>query len=182
MESEITLNGRNEGIKGPKEGEWFDVDIKTIDKKLFRKPREDKKQEETRIRILEAFEEIKKRPARYARPFQSFMPPKKETYWELPGDLMARAVQIGDQMGNWVEQSLEWAQRITNGEPWEKISNEPDEAKWYRMVIGKDGYLRGVGGSSEMGDKHHSPSTLSRNTYCSSSKIGYSVPYVVRYK
>ena len=59
------------------------------------------------------------------------------------------AKTMGDHNADWVEQSLEWAQRISNGESWKKLCNKRDTTKWYRLVEGPNGELWQVGGSAE---------------------------------
>jgi len=127
------------------ESKWFEVNPSAIDQNLFKEKRSDSRQEETRQLILEAFEELKKHPERNEA-FKTLIPEKT---WECKtiGELKKMATQLGDHIADWVEQSLEWAQRIANGESWEAICNEEDTANWYRLVVWKNGYTRLVGGS-----------------------------------
>lgn len=141
-----------------KEGEVFEVNPLTIDQKLFTQPRHNLNQEKTRQLILDAFEQIRKFPKR-AKAFKTFVPPKTWEYKKV-SEIKKIASQIGDHNADWVEQALEWAQRISNGEPWENVCNKYDTAKWYRLVIWKNKYSRLVGGSRK-GYNNCAPSTVS---------------------
>lgn len=143
--NECSESKATETTKIPTEGKWFKVDPLTIDQNLFKKKRSDSRQEEKRQLILEAFEEMKKN-SKYAKPFKTMMPEKT---WKRKnvGRLKAMAEKLGDRNANWVEQALEWAQRIANGESWKSICNDRDTANWYRLVVWKSGYCRLVGGS-----------------------------------
>ena len=131
-------------INIPTEGKWFMVNPLTIDQNLFKEKRENSRQEATRQFILEAFEEMKKN-SKYARPFKTMMPEKTWNRKNV-GVLKKLAQSLGDHNADWVEQALEWAQRIANGEAWKDICNKKDKANWYRLVVWKFG-ARIVGGS-----------------------------------
>lgn len=130
----------------PTEDEWFDVNPQAIDQKLFEKKREDKRQEETRKLILEAFAEMKNNLEKYGKNFKTMMP-KKTWSSKTVAQLKEIATNMDGHNADWVEQAFEWAQRIANGESWEAICNEEDTANWYRLVVWKNGYARLVGGS-----------------------------------
>ena len=162
----------------PTEGKLFKVDPLSIDQALFKKKRSDSRQEATRQHILEAFEEVKKN-SKYAKPFKTLMPEKT---WnsKTVSELKELASSLGDHNADWVEQALEWAQRIANGEAWEEICNKPDTANWYRLVVWKNGYARLVGGSRN--NSNYSPACVVRNCYyCDHNHIYYAVPLVVLY-
>ena len=135
-----------EVAKRPQEGKCFEVKPGEIDYELFCKRRYDKRQEETRHLILDAFEMAEKFPKSYGKPFQTMMPEKTWTSKTVE-ELIGLASRLGNHNADWVEQALEWAQRIQNGETWEEVCNEPDTANWYRLVIWKDEDARLVGGS-----------------------------------
>lgn len=160
----------------PTEGKCFEVNPMVIDQSLFSEPRDDSRQEWTRQIILEAFAEMKN-ASKYARPFKTMMP--KKTWGEKTVSEQRKvACYLGDHMADWVEQALEWAQRIANGETWEAVCNEPDTANWYRVVIWKSGYARLVGGSRE--NYNSSPaSDVSSYDYNSDGRLSYTVPLVV---
>ncbi len=133
-------------MQAPKENEWFDVNPLGISKELFQEKRKDEKQEKTRQLILEAFEKLEKNPQMYGRKFKTIIPEKT---WQSKTiiDLHKLCSKIGDRMADWVEQALEWAQRISNGETWEAICNTRDTAKYHRAILYKDGCVHLVGGS-----------------------------------
>ena len=77
-----------------------------------------------------------------------------------------------------MEQALEWAQRICNGESWEAVCNDADTANWYRLVVWKNGYGRLVGGSRNR--NFYSPaSDVDNYDYNSNYWVDYTVPLVV---
>ena len=133
-------------VQKPTEDEWFEVKPYAIDQKLFEKKRKDNRQEATRQLILEAFVEMKENPGKYGKNFKTIMP-KKTWSSKNVEQLKEMASNLGDHNADWVEQALEWAQRIANGEAWESICNDRDTANWYRLVVWKNGYTRLVGGS-----------------------------------
>ena len=164
----------------PTEGVPFPVNPSGINRNLFQKKREDKRQEETRQLILEAFVQVDEYPKKYGKPFNTLMP-KKTWTWKTVEELRKLATEMEDHEADWVEQALEWAQRIVNGEPWEDVCNNPDTANWYRLVKWKNGYYRLVGGSRE--DNDDCPASYVSNVNCNSSNEVYTtVPLVVLYK
>ena len=163
------------------EGEWFKVKTTAINFGIFDEERCDVKQETTRQIILQAFEEMQKNPKLYARTFYTIVPicntSKKRKIYELE----EYAHRYGDHIADWVEQALEWAQRISNGETWEDICNRPDVSNCYRMVEWKNGHYHLVGGSKQNNDT--SPATqVSPNyfkyAFCS---VSYVEPLIVKY-
>lgn len=160
----------------PTEGKWFKVNPLTIDQNLFKEKREDSRQEATRQLILKAFEEIKKN-SKYERPFKTMMPEKTWSS-KTVRELKELASQLGDHNADWVEQALEWAQRIANGETWEYICNKKDTANWYRLVVWKNGYAQLVGGSRK--DYNNAPaSTVYCVDYDVNLVLSHTVPLVV---
>ena len=162
----------------PMDGKWFKVEPLSINQNLFKEKREDSKQEVTRQYILEAFEEMKK-DSKYAKPFKTMIPCKT---WESKtiSEFEMLANEIGDHIANWIEQALEWAQRIANGESWEDICNKEDTAKWYRLVKWKHGYHRPVGGSRIYYNVNPA-SKVDYNNYNDCNTFGNTVPLVVSY-
>ena len=131
----------------------FQVTPIDIDRNLFKEERKDKKQEHTRKLILEAFRNVEKNPWKYGKPFKTKVMEK-----ELNSGVFSGKDESDEgHIANWVEQALEWAQRIHNGESWETLCNIPDISRWYRIIIWKDGKLRYIGGSSA--DSNKSPAT-----------------------
>lgn len=130
----------------PSEGKWFKVSPKSIDKNLFKDAREDLNQEATRLLICEAIYLAEILPNKYGKDFKTIIPEKT---WGSKNttELEILACKLGDHMADWVEQSLEWAQRIANGESWHAVCNNPDTADWHRVVKWKCNLIRIIGGS-----------------------------------
>ena len=166
--------------KKPKEGQWFKVNPRTIEKSLFEKKRRDSKQESTRRLILEAFKELEENSCRYPGIFYTMMPVKtwvKKSAYEYK----EYASSLGGFIADWVEQALEWAQRISNGESWRAICNEPDTASWFRLVKWKDNTLRIIGGSKIL--QNGSPaSNVYHYTYHHRAKLHNVVPLIALYE
>jgi len=133
----------------PTEGKLFEVNPLRIDRSNFEKPMRDQRQEGTRQIIQEAFAEVDKHPEKYASAFYTLIPEEKWDGYKTVEELKAYANDLGGLMADWVEQALEWAQRIFNGESWETICNNADTADWYRLIRWKNGYYRRVGGSRD---------------------------------
>jgi len=163
----------------PTEGKWFRVSLLTIDPNLFREKRSDSMQESTRQLILEAFEEVKKN-SKYTKPFKTMILQKTWSS-KTVGELEKLARKLGDRNADWVEQALEWAQRIANGESWEDICNKADTSSWYRLVVWKNGYVRIVGGSHKRYNNNPVSCVLNYDL-CDYGIISYSVPLVVLYE
>ena len=164
--------------KGPIEGEWFKVNPLSIDQNFFKEKREDSRQELTRKIILEAFKEMK-RHSKYAKPFKTLMPQKT---WRIKKvrELKVLAKSLGVHNADWVEQALEWAQRIMNGESWEDICNKEDNANWYRLVVWNDGYARLVGGA-KLNHDYYMASNVHYYNHWDNDSIYFTVPLVVDY-
>ena len=164
----------------PTEDQWFEVNPQTINQSLFKKKRKDERQERTRKLILEAFAEVKSSPEKYGRKFKTMMPKKTWTS-KTVAELKQLACEFGNHNADWVEQALEWAQRICNGESWEAVCNNADTANWYRLVVWKNGYARLVGGSRHNSDYYPAPDVVSGG--CNSDDCRYhTVPLVVLYE
>lgn len=167
--------------KTPREEEWFSVNVLEIDRELFSEKREKYWEENARKMILEAFSEVDANPERYARTFETFMPKK---VWEVCVPVREYQLfchKLGGHMADWVEQALEWAQRIANGESWDTICNQADTANWERLILWKNGFVRIVGGSQKM--KHHDSAVYiyHNEEYGDADKIRNVVPLVARY-
>ena len=131
----------------PIEGKLFEVNPLGIDRSNFETPMSDRQQEWTRQIIQEAFAKVDKHPEKYASPFYTLIPEKKWNGYKTVTELEVYANSFRGLMADWVEQALEWAQRICNGESWKAVCNNADTANWYRLVVWKNGYHRLVGGS-----------------------------------
>ena len=165
----------------PTEGEWFEVKPMAIDQKLFEKKRTNSFQEETRKLILKAFDRLKDNPEKYGKNFETMMP-KSTRHPKTTKQLVELASQLGDHNADWVEQALEWAQRIANGEWWGSLCNSKDTANWYRLVLcPEDECALLIGGAVNQGDDGPATYVCGRN-FSFSYKIDYATPLVVRYK
>ena len=162
----------------PTEDQWFEVNPQTINQSLFKKKRKDERQERTRKLILEAFAEVDKHPEKYASAFYTLMPEKKWNGLKTVAELNAYANDLDGQMADWVEQALEWAQRLFNGESWETICNNADTANWYRVILWKNGCYRLVGGSRNI-NINYPASDVGNRGYYSNDRIIGAVPLVV---
>ncbi len=164
----------------PTEDQWFEVNPQTINQSLFKKKRKDERQERTRKLILGAFAEVKSSPEKYGRKFKTMMLKKTWTF-KTVAELKQLACEFGNHNADWVEQALEWAQRICNGESWEAVCNNADTANWYRLVVWKNGYARLVGGSRCNGNFNPASDVDFIDCY-SSRSISNTVPLVVLYE
>jgi len=164
----------------PTDGKWFKVNPSAIDQNLFKEKREDYRQQITRWYIWRAFRELEEHPERN-KEFKTLIPEKT---WDRMSihKIEDTAGQLGDHMADWVEQALEWAQRIANGETWESLCNEADTANWYRLVVWRDGYAQRVGGSRKV-DRFNTPASEVFSFYCYRDEIVDNiVPLVVAYE
>lgn len=163
----------------PVENQLFDVNPVAINQKLFIRKRADESQEATRQIILEALLEVKENP-KYARKFSTLMPEKIDGVKTVK-ELKEIASTLGDHMADWVEQALEWAQRIQNGESWEEVCNKPDTANWYRLIVWKNKYARTIGGAQKIRSSSPASNIGTRGFSLSKGLINI-VPLVVLYK
>ena len=150
-----------------------------ISQELFKEKRKDSNQEKTRKLILKAFIEVDKNPEKYSKPFFTMMPEKT---WILKTieEHKEYAKEKGDHIANWVEQSLEWAQRIANGESWEAICNEPDTASCFRLIEWA-GEAKVVGGSLDI-YQNYPASNIDDYKFGYNFQIFRIVPLIVLYK
>ena len=162
----------------PSEGKLFEVNPLGIDRSKFEKPMSNRKQEWTRQIIQKAFAEVDKHPEKYASAFYTLMPEKKWNGLKTVAELNAYANDLDGQMADWVEQALEWAQRLFNGESWETICNNADTANWYRVILWKNGCYRLVGGSRNI-NINYPASDVGNRGYYSNDRIIGAVPLVV---
>lgn len=139
---------KNIGVILPEEGKLYEVYPETIDQSIFQVKRDDPRKEEIRKLILKAFEEMKKYPERYYRPFGLFYF-KKNWQYKSVDEIKALGLTLGDETATWVHQLLQWAQILQNEDAWEIMFSEPDDATDYRLVIWKDDCLIAVGGSKQ---------------------------------
>lgn len=134
----------------PTVSKCFSVDPNSIDQDLFSKERTEKIFEEpVRLQILKAFEEVRNNPQRYSKKFKTFIPEKN---WggRTVRELEEMAIETGGTLTDIVDQRLEWAQRIQNGESWDEVCRMKDPIEYSRLVAsGKDYYMYMVGGMAK---------------------------------
>ena len=150
LEKHFSTEPIKKTVQSPSEGEWFEVNPDTIDQSLFYKIRPDLKQEEARKLILQAFDAVKIKPWRYGKKFYTLIP-RIHWYWDEEKtirELLELHRNLGDHNADWVEQALEWAQRICNGESWKELCNEWDKCCQCRLIEwnGEKQEFRTVGG------------------------------------
>lgn len=160
--------------------ERFQVTPMAINQKLFEIKRKGKMQEKTRKLIIEAFAEMNKNPEKYGRNFQTMVPSKTWKEKQVV-QLKEIACKLGDHNADWVEQALEWAQKIFNGVSWEEICVEIDKSAWYRLVVWKSGKARIVGGSAAK-NRYSTMSDDGEFDYPDNAVLYYTVPLVVIYE
>ena len=135
----------------------FKINPSAIDRSKFKKFFDNRVQENIRTIIDNALTMVDKYPEKYDCTFYTLMPKKIWDSSKTAEELIDYATELGGYMGDWVEQALEWAQRICNGESWEDICNKPDTANWTRMVVWHGGFVRLIVGSKN--DNNNFPPT-----------------------
>ena len=136
-----------EVAKTPSDEKLFEVNPLEIDRRYFREQRKNLLQENTRQVILKAFDEFDKCPGSYYSSFYTLIPKKRWGNWKNGRELCdyANCLDLEGHMANWVEQALEWAQRISNGESWEDICSKRGNIKRSRVILGGNGIYLLVG-------------------------------------
>lgn len=166
----------------PTENMFFEVNPWSIDRSVFEVPRENRHQEWTRKIIQEAFAKFDNHPEKYASQFYTLVPKKipleAANILRYTSELNVYAIKLGGVMADWVEQALEWAQRISNGESWQDVCNTADTAKWLRVIRWKDNVYRVVGGSS-CGGVHFPASAVDLDGDLTVFSVYCTVPLVV---
>ena len=168
----------------PTEGNWYVVNPQKIDQTLFEEVRDDFEQERVRKEILKAFTEMRKKPEVYLKPFKTMYPYRLWEKYMGKTFVYLREIAkiIGDDEADYIEQTLEWAQRIQN-EGWETVCNNPDRARSYRAVRTQYPGLYKVYGASSDADKKRASATHMMNTqYLAEETAGCTVPLVVSRK
>lgn len=170
----------SEAVQAPTEGKPFEVNPLGIDRSKFEKTMSDRQQERTRQIILEAFAEVDKHPEKYASSFYTLIPEKKWYDKKTYAELEVYANDLGGVVADWVEQALEWAQRICNGESWEDICNKRDTANYLRAILWKNGYYRLIGGTRKYCDWPRYPaSNIDGYQYKSNNRCDFVVPLIM---
>lgn len=129
----------------PTEGKLFEVRPLDIDRNRFKGPWYDHNL--LRKFILKAFDQVDKYPKKYATPFYTLIPEKNWNDYKTVAELTVYANELGGRTADWVEQGLEWAQRLSNGESIYYLCITDDiTSKWRRMICWSNGYYKLVGG------------------------------------
>ena len=106
----------------PTARELFEVNPSEIDRSKFEKTIGDDDAMKWMWQIInEAFAEVDKNPEKYASTFYTLIPELNWNCVKSSAELKRYAESIGGYIPDWVEQVLEWAQRICNGESWQDI-------------------------------------------------------------
>lgn len=163
----------------PTEGKYFEVYPAAINEKLFEEERKDPDQEWTRIIINEALRELKKNNSKYSKRFKTYIPEKTWSSKNIE-ECEKFAEAKGGHIADWIEQALEWAQRITNGETWKAVCNDSDTTDYDRIIIWKNGHIRTVGGSLKA-KKICAASNVDNNNYQYDTVVNNTVPLIVIY-
>ena len=168
-------------VEKPIEGKWFEVKPKEINQKLFKKKKRDESQEQTRRLILYAFEEMDKYPEKYGKNFKTLIP-KKDWESKTTEELEELACELGDHNADIVEQALEWAQRIANGESWKSICNKYDTCSFPRIITFGNIKVRVGGGPKKVIDYDVSVPATNLGHYAEKCDKFVGVPLVISYK
>lgn len=173
----FTVSEESQVAETPTVGKRFLINPKEINKVLFEVPREDTMQEWARSIILQAFEEVENNPKyKGGKEFFTMIPEKTWTQGVKVWELVAVAKEVGGQVTDWVEMALEWAQRLSNGETWEKLSNRFDTVPCCRLIVWKTGYYRPCGWKQWGEDSP--PANVGADDFCMEDQIWATVPSV----
>ena len=160
----------------PTQGKLFKVNPLGIDRSLFKEWRNDVQEENARTIIQKAFEEVNQQYEKYGKPFYTLIPKVNWAGSRSGENIYYDAIRKGGKMADWVEQALEWAQRICNGESWQTVCCNPDTARWHRLILGVGLEVRRVGGSTE--NYVNSPATRVFPGYSIKDVFCYTVPLI----
>lgn len=163
----------------------FEVNPLAIDKTQFERARLEEicgfftpRMESIRQEILGALIEVDEHPEKYASKFYTFVPDKTWYGSKRVAYLKKYATRLGGEMGDWIHLTLEWAQKISNGESLDRICYDSDKHDWYRMVVFDTDDTRRIGGSFKVGN-NASETYVEPNSYFDFSQVDNAVPYVV---
>lgn len=178
--TEIVKGVRRRLSKIPAEGVYFSVNPHLMDLRFFENLSfENTLQEWTRKRIVKALKKVQENPKKYAKPFKIKWL-KKDWDVKTLKELKEMVAKEGDHPTDSVEQALELAQRILNGETWEEVCNQPDTAEHYRLIEDEDGIWIVVGGSTEA-DHNSPPAGMDYTVSDDDDRLQYTTPSVVCY-
>lgn len=187
----ISSSDKSDVITSPIEGKWFKVNPMDINRKPFAKKRQNSAQETMRRAILTAFDAVDKNLAGYySKPFETLIPLRNQLQSIFWAETEKTTIRYFEDLiktynssyawANRIEQYLEWAQRIQNGDTWEALCNEEDHTTRHRLVIGIDKNSIYTVGGSYMGDKSNVPTYITKSVCIPGFEICGAVPLIVR--
>ena len=177
-EKEVEELVRNAYATKPTKGVRFEVNPEKINRGLFYERRANGVQEWTRQIILHAFKEVDEKNVQYGKTFYTYIP-KKTWLCEKVAFLKKVAERDGGHLADGIEQALEWAQRISNGESWSDVCNSPDMAEYYRLVEWTPGKIRRVGGVEKSFTAHSAVHVEKHFFYFLEDKTEDTVPLII---
>lgn len=167
-----------ESMQTPFKGKRFKVNLETINLNLFLEAREDSKQEKIRQIIVEALTVAQNNP-KYAKPFTTIIP-EKDWSAKYVFELEMLCYKFHGHTADWVEQCLEWAQKISNGVSWQELCNDADACDWYRLVSWKYDRLCLIGGAKALNSRVSATNVIAYS-FRSDSVLSDTVPLIVVY-
>lgn len=172
--------------KTPKNKNRYIVDLQTINRDLFVEERTDPTEESLRCNIQKAFVSADANPSKYGKRFETLIPNSKEHCYTAKEELYVLAYDLGDHIADWVEQCLEWAQRISDGEQWGNICDKPDTHKYQRLIISSNKPNKNfkIVGSYHDNNSPHPEfylSDFSSDSEFAESEVYHTVPLVINY-
>ncbi len=130
--------------------------------------------------ILQALNEVERKPQKYFLPFYTMMPAKTWDYMSIH-NMEMYAIKRGGCLADFTVQSLEWAQRLFNGETVKDLCSTPDTAKCFRVVSRKDFYILvgGCTGDYDSNNKGIPPASYHPEYHPSCITGAFTVPLIV---
>lgn len=113
----------------------YEVTPMSIKENIFMKQRKRFKEELTRRLILMALDRVKRNPEKYSKPFKTMR------VLRIVPNMTAKEFdefckkEYNARFANEIENALEKAQRITNGETWREACEHPETAGWDLIVM-----------------------------------------------
>ena len=165
--------------KIPEDGKCILVRLETIQRNMFIEERSDKKEEKLRRLINKAIKEAEKEPEKYEE-FYILVPKREWVYKAEFSDveLEEYPAKVCGTMSNWVEIALYLAQRLSNGESWEKLCHKLDTLAYYRIFTGEKGTKTFLGGGKNLGFNSSAPADINWEDIDSIFRSDHSVPSV----
>ena len=121
---------------------WKKIELSAIKRRKFLFKRLDPSQEVIRKLIRQALKEAKKNKGHYSS-FELMVP--EQHLGNGLDSMINGAKSYHAEIANWIEQALEWAYRISEGESWKSLCNEPDDSEFFRVIFWKDDEVAFIG-------------------------------------